>query len=98
MAHEHLEHVPFGRCEVDDLPVSPHPPVGEVDREVRGHDLGVFLGRRRTPERGRRPRQQLVHPERLRDVVVGPRIERGHLRGFAAPRGQDEDRHLRPPP
>jgi hypothetical protein len=42
------------------------------------------------------PREELPHPERLRHVVIGARVERRHLVGFLAPRGQDEDGHRRP--
>ena len=54
--------------------------------------------RRGRPAHGRRAQagQQLVHAERLRDVVVGAGVERGDLVALAAPRRQDDDRHLRP--
>ena len=69
---------------------------GEVDRERVGRDLGP-AGRRPQPALGRpEPRQQLVHAERLRDVVVGAGVERPHLVGLLIARRQHEDRHAAP--
>ena len=47
----------------------------EVDGEVGGLDHRLLLGRRGAPQRGPEAGQQLVHPERLGDVVVGAGVE-----------------------
>ena len=47
-------------------------------------------------QRGAHARQQLVHAERLRDVVVGARVERGDLVALGVARRQHDDRHLGP--
>jgi hypothetical protein len=39
-------------------------------------------------------REQLVHAERLRQVIVRAQIEGGHLVPLLPPRGEDDDRHL----
>src|SRR5205823_12239324 len=41
-------------------------------------------------------RKQLIDPERLGHVIVGAEIERVHLVGLAAARGEDDDRRPRP--
>ena len=41
---------------------------------------------------------QLVHAERLGDVVVGARVKGCDLLSLRDPRGQDDDRHGRPSP
>ena len=50
-----------------------HPLRGEVDAEVAGVDDGLAVGRRGggPAHRGPQPGEQLVHAERLGDVVVG---------------------------
>ena len=56
----------------------------EVDGEVGGLDRGGLPGRSTdAAERGPEPGEQLVHAERLGDVVVGAGIERGDLVLFA---------------
>ena len=58
------------------------------------HGLGLRLG----PAEGRtQAREQLVHPERLRDVVVGTRIERGHLFGLVPDDREDQHGRIAPP-
>ena len=60
-------------------------------------DHRFLLGRRRATERGAQTGQELVHPERLRHVVVGAGVERGNLVGFAVAHRQHDDRHRAPP-
>ena len=62
-----------------------------------GHDR-FLLGRRGPAERGPQPGQQLVHAERLGDVVVGAGIERRDLVGLRLAHRQHDDRHLGPAP
>ena len=47
---------------------------------------------------GAQPGQQLVHAERLGQVVVGAEVERGHLVGLRLPDREHDDRHRRPSP
>ena len=53
---------------------------------------------RRPAHRGPEPGQQLVHAERLGDVVVGAGVEGGHLVGLGVAHRQHDDRHLGPAP
>ena len=60
-------------------------------------DLDHGLRRRRRPaEHCPQPREQLVDAERLRDVVVGARVERGDLLPLLADRREDDHRRLAP--
>ena len=49
-------------------------------------------------QRGADAGQQLVHAERLGDIVVGARVEGGHLVGLGVADRQHDDRDLRPSP
>ena len=79
VAHEHLDEVPLGRREADLVAVAVHPLGREVDGEVRGLDERLLVSGRGPAERGAQPGEQLVHAERLGDVVVGAGVERGDL-------------------
>ena len=50
----------------------------------------------RPAQRRPQPREQLVHAERLRDVVVGAGVEGLDLVRLALADGEDDDRHARP--
>src|SRR5262245_42149397 len=79
VADEHLDDVPLGRRQPD-LGVPGADALGrEVDREVRGLDDSILFGGCCSPEGGSKAREELVHAERLRDVVVGAGIERCDL-------------------
>ena len=69
---------------------------GEVDREVVGLDDRFLLRGRRAPERGPQPREELVHAERLRDVVVRAGVERGDLVALGLAHGEHDDRNRAP--
>ena len=58
-----------------------------------GLDDGLLLGRRRSAQGCAQPGQQLVHPERLRDVVVGAGVEGGDLVALALAHREDDDRN-----
>ena len=58
---------------------------------------GGLVGRRRPPQRGPQPGEELVHAEGLRHVVVRAGVERRHLVPLALPYREDDDRDLRPP-
>ena len=57
---------------------------------------GSSRARRNPAQGGTQPREELAHAERLRDVVVGARVERGDLVALGFARGEDHDRHLGP--
>ena len=57
---------------------------------------GPARSRAGAPQRRTQACEQLVHPERLRDVVVGARVERGDLLGLVTDDREHEDRHLAP--
>ena len=44
-----------------------------------------------------RKREELVHPERFGDVVVGTGVERRHLVGLGVTHGEHDDRDRAPP-
>src|SRR5262245_11347498 len=93
---EDLDDVPLGRSEAD-LAVGPSNALrGEVDREVRGLDDGLLLGRCSSAQGGAESREQLVHSERLRHVVVGAGVERRDLVAFPFAHREDDDRDRGP--
>ena len=49
-------------------------------------------------QRGAQTCEDLLHPERLGHVVVGPRVQRRHLVGLAVPDRKDDDGHRRERP
>ena len=71
--------------------------LGEVDAEVVGLDHRFSSGGGATQRRPK-PGEQLVHAERLRDVVVGAGVEGGDLVGLRIAGRQDEDRDRAPLP
>ena len=58
-----------------------------------GLDDGLLLGRRVAPQRGSEAREELVHAERLGDVVVGAGVEGRDLVALGFADGEDDDRH-----
>src|SRR5262249_9118518 len=75
---------------VGDLDDAPH----QIDREIadpehRALPMHLQLMAQRRPH----AREQLVHAERLGDVVVGAEIERRDLAGLVPAARQDRDRH-----
>ena len=65
------------------------PLAGNVHRQVA--DLYQFLGIARPAQHGAHPREQLVEPERLDQVVVCSCVERFDACGHGAARGDDDD-------
>ncbi len=61
-------------------------------------DRRLLVRREETPERSPEPREELVHPERLGDVVVGAGVQRGDLVGLGVAHRQDDDRDAAPAP
>ena len=64
-------------------------PLLEVDRELADLDHRA-RPRACAPERGPQAGEQLLHPERLRHVVVGARVERRDLLVLVADRREDD--------
>src|SRR5207249_3022184 len=63
----------------------------EVDPEVAGLDGRFVVRRDDLSECSAKARQELVHGERLRHVVVGAGVEGGDLVGLCVAYGQDDD-------
>src|SRR6478752_8083707 len=80
VADQGLDQVPLGGGEAVLDAVTVHLLGDEVDRErVRLDRRLLFWSGERATDGGPEARQQLVHAERLRDVVVGPGVECGDL-------------------
>ena len=94
VANEHFDEVPLGRCQSHLLAVAAHLLRRQVDGEVRRLDEGFFFRRGGTPEGGAQAGEQLVHAERLGDVVVGAGVERRNLVALGVADRQHDDRHL----
>ena len=95
VAHEQLEQVELGLREIELTGAAPGPPGRRVDAQIgQLHDLVPGLRRLRAAQQRPQPCQQLVQLERLREVVVGARIEPGHPVTGLRPRGEHQDRDL----
>ena len=79
VAYEHLDEVPLGRREAHLFAVASHLLRRQVDGEVLGLDEGFFFRRGGAAEGGAQASEELVHAERLGDVVVGAGVERRNL-------------------
>ena len=80
VANEHLEQLPLGRCEPHRLAGGVEDLLGaEVDREVLGRDDRRLFADGGPAHRQPAAGEELVHPERLGDVVVCPCVERRDL-------------------
>ena len=91
LKHESRQQVPLGRREVNTLAVRANRGGGrEVDGDVSELDRCRFDGRLRPAGYGAHPSEQLLHAERLGDVVVGSEVERLHL-VRAADAGREHD-------
>ena len=98
VAGERLDQLPLGRREPHVLAVASDA-LRRRSTVKSGVDRGDFVAGMPTPQRDAESREQLVHAERLRDVVVGAEIERSDLaRSSIAPRREDDDRDVGPAP
>src|ERR1700676_68781 len=98
VADQDLDDVPLLGCEVDVLSVPGHPLVDQVDGELLGLHPGCLVAGGDPPERRPEAGQQLVHAERLGDVVVGPGVEGLHLAHALMAGGKDDDGDRAPAP
>ncbi len=83
------------------LPVisGPQHPLGrQVDGQVAQPDLRQVAVGVRPPADSAHPGKQLVHRERLGDVIVGAGVQRLDLVGAVGAAGQHDDRRVGPPP
>ena len=69
---------------------------GQVHDQAAEPDPGLVLGRPGAPDRGPHAGEQLLHSERLGDVVVRSRVERLDLVGAVGSPGQHDDGRLGP--
>ena len=88
--------MPLGRGEPDLALPAVHPLRREVEREVGGLEARVRISGRDPAQRSPEASEELVHPERLRHVVVGAGIERRDLRGLGVTGGEHHDRNRAP--
>ena len=84
------------RGELEQLAVSTVRLLLEVDLELADPHTGSVAGCV-APQRRTEAREQLVHPERLRHVVVGAGVERRDLLALVPDDRQDDDRRVAPP-
>ena len=97
VAGELFDESPFGGGEVHLGAVALDALVCEVDLELAGGDVGFLVaGWGGASQRGAHAGEELVHAERLGDVVVGSRVERVDLVGLFATDGEHDDRNLGP--
>ena len=92
---EQPEDAELVRRQMDALAVDVDRPLLEIDADRA--DLDHRLARRRSPpQRRTQAREQLSDRERLRDVVVGARVEGGDLLVLVADGRHDDDRRFAP--
>ena len=96
VADENFQQRPLGGGQPDVGVAPDHAFRRQVHGEIRGHPDRLVGGGRRPADRGAEPGQQLVHAERLGDVVVRAGVQGGHLLDLLAPRRQHDDRRGRP--
>ena len=79
-------------------PADGHPPSGEVDGGLADLDDGLLVLGAAAAGHGPEAGEQLVHAERLGDVVVGAGVEGVDLVDAVGATGQHQDRHVGPAP
>src|SRR6476659_3877111 len=99
MPDQCLEELPLGRREMNLLRRRPRL-IDHMVIEINGppSELHGFdqLRLRRTPRHRSNPRQQLLHTERLGDIVVRTGVKGIHLGRAVHPAGENHNGHLRP--
>ena len=91
MGDEGDEQLVLGAREVDPDPLASDPLLGEVDLDVAEAQQRLpGVGRGDPAQGGPHPGEQLLHVERLDDVVVGAPVEGGDLLGLRVPDRQHD--------
>src|SRR5262249_62016412 len=85
VAYEPLDETPFRRREPHLLAVADHALGREVDPEVVRVDRRLLVDGNGATQSRSEAGQELAHPERLGDVVVGAGVERGDLVRLGVP-------------
>ena len=95
LTHERRQQMPLGRREMNAFAVGAGGGGGrEVDRDVSQLDRCCRDGWLGSASYRAHPGEQLLHAERLGDVIVRPEIERLHLVRAADAGGEHDDRGL----
>jgi hypothetical protein len=92
--HEVFEQAEFRRPEMDLFTRALHPVCGAVDRDVADHDLVFSQARTNTAQDGAQAGEELVHRERLGQVIVGALIEATDAIALVAAGRQHDDRRV----
>ncbi len=99
VAHEIDEEIEFAALQLQRRRAAQRPMRSNVHQQVAGRQLQWRLADRGAHVRAAQlrfdPRQQLVHAERLGQIVVGADLQSDHLVDFLVTRGQHQDRHMR---
>ena len=89
---EEVEQVELAAGQLDGLAVEGHLACHGVDDEAADGERALVVVRVRAPEDRAHPRLELVHGERLDDVVVGSGVEGADDRRVVVAGGDDDDR------
>lgn len=95
VVQEVREHAQLVSGELDRLPGESDPRGSRVERQRAVAQFGRELAAR-APDQGAQPRQQLLHPERLGEVVVGAAVDAADLLAPAAAGGEHQHRQRDP--
>src|SRR5262245_9085120 len=96
VGHEGFQERVLSLGQVDRSPVERDEATAQVDLEIaRADDRRGGVAAVAPPEGGPQTGEHFLDPEGLRDVVVGPRVQRRHLVGLAVPDREHDDRDLR---
>ncbi len=93
---QHFEQLPLGGGQPHVGAIALDALGGEVDGEILADDHRLIGCGRSTAHRYPKPGEQLPHAKRLRHVVVGAGVERGHLLALLTPGRQHDDGHRGP--
>ena len=94
VAHEQSEQIHLLGRQPDLVAASQHASTVVVDRDIaRAQETGLAgLVREDATQRHPDPREQLLRAERLRDVIIGPKVQGIDLVRLSVTRGQDDER------
>ena len=94
MAHEEMEHAELRRSGPDRLPMTGDAMAHRVQPQPVDLERAVVADRSGPLQHRADPRHQLLHRERLDDVVVGARVESAQPVALLALRGQHDERDV----